>query len=124
MRQCWKHTFSFCGDVSFEGIIWDQCGDLNYLDFSGIAFYRAFSNISIINCTFQHFKVCEAVYIINSEGSIYVVNSKFVHNAVSNASVCSAFYGSFIVISFGGIDITIYNYCFTTTEIHTKVADH
>ena len=104
--------FSFCGDVSFEGITWDQCGDLNDLNFPGITFYRAFSNISIINCTFQHFKVCEAVYIINSEGSINVVNSKFVHNIVSNASLCSAFYGSFIVTSFGGIDITIYNSLF------------
>ena len=108
--------FKACSDVTFEAIIWDQCGNLNNLNNAGITFDEAISNVSIINCTFQQFKVCTSVSIskIDSEGSISVINSKFKSNAVSNASL--HIYSTLLVLSSGGIDITIIH-CFTTMEI-------
>ena len=107
--------FKACSNVTFEAIIGDQCGNLNNLNIAGITFDESISNISIINCTFQQFKVCTSVSIskIDSEGSISVINSKFMSNAVSSASLCSDdIYSTLLVSSSGGIDITIYNSLF------------
>ena len=74
-----------CTDIVIEGIIWDQCGNINNPLIPGIKI-EACSNITITNCTFQYFKVCLSVYINRPSGAINVVNSKFMFNTVSTSS--------------------------------------
>ena len=108
-------SFIFCSNITVKGITWDQCGDINYPDSSGMKFEYVTSNISIIDCTFQQFKTCTPIYIDQLEGSINVFNSKFMFNAVSDASVCehdSFYYYTTLRISSIGSDITIYNSSF------------
>ena len=42
-----------CDDVMIEGITWDRCGDPNGTNIAGVTF-NGTSNISLVNCTFQH----------------------------------------------------------------------
>ena len=42
-----------CDDVIIEGITWDRCGDPNGANIAGVTF-NGTSNISLVNCTFQH----------------------------------------------------------------------
>ena len=89
-----------CSNVSIQGITWDHCGNISHPTSPGISF-NTVSNLSIRNCIFQHFKICTAVNITDSVGAINVVNSTFMFNAMSNASVCeeSYYYSSLLVIS-------------------------
>ena len=77
-----------CSNFIIEGVIWDQCGNISEPLIPGITFYIN-SNISITNCTFQHSKVWVAVYMGYAEGSISVVNSKFMFNTISNGVLCN-----------------------------------
>ena len=104
--------FALCIDVTIEGIIWDQCGNISMPMTAGITFHISF-NIFIINCTFQQFKVCVAVDMFDVLGSINVINSKFMFNSISNASACSEiYYSSLLVLPYGDIDIIIHNSLF------------
>ena len=42
-----------CDDVMIEGITWDRCSDPNGTNIAGVTF-NGTSNISLVNCTFQH----------------------------------------------------------------------
>ena len=42
-----------CNHVSIEGITWDRCSDPNGTNIAGVTF-NGTSNISLVNCTFQH----------------------------------------------------------------------
>ena len=105
---------SVCSNVTVEVITWDQCGNINVSLQSGITFLNAVSSISIINCTFQYFKVCSAVYINGLVLTVNVVNSKFMFNAISDASLCGNIYNysALQVISEGNADININNSLF------------
>ena len=111
--------FGLCSDVTVTGITWDQCGDINNPTFSAIYFADTTSNISIIDCTFQHFKTCNPIRISSKEGSINVINSKFMFNAVSNASVCSSYY-TLDISSSASIDIIIDNSSFSHNGYSTE----
>ena len=105
--------FIGCSNVTIEAITWNHCGNMNLLTLEGIGFYNSVSNISIINCTFQHFVGCVTVYISNTTGAINVVNSKFMFNTISNTSVCGSYmYSTLLVTSSGNISIAIYNSLF------------
>ena len=99
-----------CSNFAIEGIKWDQCGISSVPSLPGIYFF-IISNISIINCTFQHFKVCVSVYMQKAEGSINVVNSKFMFNTISSGSVCKGFsfasHSSLEVVSFKNTNLII-----------------
>ena len=100
-----------CNDVTIEAITWDQCGDTTD-SIVGI-FFDAVFNISIINCTFQHSSVCHPLYISQPVGTVKVINSAFMFNMVSDASLCeSATYSSFNVFSSNSIDVIIYDSLF------------
>ena len=101
--------FDACGDVTIEGITWDQCGNISDPEIAGIRI-RGFSNISIKDCTFQNFKACIAV-LISSSGSVHVESSKFMYNSVSNVSLCrtDTVYSTLLL---GSKDIAIYNSLF------------
>ena len=104
-------VFSACSDVTIEAVTWDHCGDMKYPNVAGVGFYDSISNISIINCTFQQFTLCATVYVEIQTGDIKVVNSKFIFNAISSASVCHI-YSTLLVTSSGDINIVIYNSMF------------
>ena len=83
-----------CHDIHIEGITWNQCGhgDIGII-------INATYNIYIINCTFQKFNACVTVDIYNLEGALIVINSKFMFNTVSDASLCSI-YSSLRVLTY------------------------
>ena len=76
-----------CSNFTIERIIWDQCGIISRPSIPGITFNIA-SNISITNRTFQYFKACISIFMLFAEGTINVVNSKFMFNTISNGAVC------------------------------------
>ena len=84
-RISWRTVAS----IVMEGIKWDQCGDPNDTLTPGILFNDVF-HISIINCTFQYFKVCKAVHlvVINNDINVTVVNSSFLSNIATNTLDC------------------------------------
>ena len=99
-----------CSNFIIEGIEWDQCGISSVPVLPGIDF-NTISNISIINCTFQHFEVCISVRMLFAGGSINVVNSKFMFNTISNGSVCEEFlfasHSSLEVVSYKNTNLII-----------------
>ena len=60
-----------CNNFTIKAIKWDSCGIKSKVFTPGIFLHRV-SNISIINCTFQNFKVCVTVRIEHAEGSINI----------------------------------------------------
>ena len=84
-RISWRTVAS----IVMEGIKWDQCGDPNDTLTPGILFNDVF-HISIINCTFQYFKVCKAVHlvVINNDINVTVINSSFLSNVATNTLDC------------------------------------
>ena len=88
-----------CSDVTIEGITWDQCGNPNYPLTAGILF-SVISNISIINCTFQEFKICNSVKISKPAGVINIMNSRFMFNMISDSSLCEGnIYSSLLIFT-------------------------
>ena len=101
-------TCSMCSNIAIEGITWDQCG-YRYI---GILFDGQTSNISIINCTFQRFKVCIAVEIYNLVGIMNVINSKFVRNLIGVTWCDASFYNSLLIFSSESAYVNIYDSLF------------
>ena len=86
-----------CSNVTIEAITWDRCGDITNPNTGGVVL-NSTSNISIINCTFQYFTMsCTTVYLSYPAGDINLINSKFMFNTVSNASLCETFYSSLLI---------------------------
>jgi len=92
-----------CDDVTIEGITWDRCGDPNGTDIAGVTF-NGTSNISLVNCTFQHSQI-QAVSIlgisrdINFTQYINVTHCNFLSNKGVQLSVSSTCGGLSIVSS-------------------------
>ena len=98
-----------CSNFTIRAIKWDSCGIISEPLKPGIYLHKV-SNIYIINCTFQHFKVCVSVFIDHAEGSINIANSKFMFNTISNPSVCNRknqFHSSLLVIPHKSTNITV-----------------
>ena len=74
-----------CDDVMIEGITWDMCGDPNAANTAGMMF-NGTSNISFVNCTFQHSQ-SPAVSLLQVSDSIMVQNSNFLSCKVSGFAV-------------------------------------
>ena len=90
--HCYK-----CSNVTIKGIMWDQCGNPNYPLTAGIVF-SVVSNLSIINCTFQEFKICTCVKISRPTGIINIMNSKFMFNMISDSTLCKGnIYSSLLI---------------------------
>jgi len=85
-------------NILIEGITLDQCGNPMYPNAPAIEFDKVF-RISILNCTFQHSKVCKTISIsVEGDGAyIYIVNSTFLLNKVENTSACQDTYSSLII---------------------------
>ena len=98
-----------CIDITIEAITWDQCGNIDYPTQPGISLNIAY-NIFIINCIFQKFNVCISVLIVQLVGPLYVINSKFMFNTISDASMCYG-YSSLAVLS-GDSNVFIYDSLF------------
>ena len=100
-------TCNECSNVIFEGITWDQCGP-RYI---GIEFEQV-SNISIINCTFQRFRVCMAVLINNLVGIMNVISSKFMNN-LKNVTWCNGKdYSSLYIFPSESASVNVYDSLF------------
>ena len=69
-----------CDHVSIEGITWDRCGDPNGTNFAAVTF-NGTSNISLVNCTFQHSQ-SSAVSLLEISDIIIIHGCKFLSNIV------------------------------------------
>ena len=69
-----------CDDVMIEGITWDRCGDPNGTNIAGVTF-NGTSNISLINCTFQHSMHITAVHFLQVSGTASINNCNFLSNS-------------------------------------------
>ena len=67
-----------CDNVMIEGITWDKCGSPNGTNFAGVTF-NGTSNISLVNCTFQHSEG-PTVNLLNVSNYITVEGCKFISN--------------------------------------------
>ena len=74
-----------CDDVMIEGITWDRCGDPKGTNIAGVAF-NGTSNISLVNCTFQHSQ-SPAVALLEVSDRILVENSNFSSSIVYDFAV-------------------------------------
>ena len=74
-----------CDDVMIKGITWDRCGDPKRNDLPEVTF-NATSNISLVNCTFQHAQL-PAVSLLQVSDNILVQNN----NSLSSKVVLSGF---------------------------------
>ena len=74
-----------CDDVMIEGITWDRCGNPNGTNIAGVTF-NGTSNISLINCTFQHSQV-SAVSLLGVSDNILILSCNFLSNIANDASV-------------------------------------
>ena len=94
-RISWRSS----DNIVIKGITWDQCGNPRYPNVPAIRFQKVFQ-ISISKCTFQHFKVYQAISPLSAEEadiSVLVENSSFMFNKVENASVCFGNRGSILI---------------------------
>ena len=64
-----------CNNVIIDGITWDKCGNLNGRNNAGVTFDVA-SNVSLSNCTFQHFLI-NAVSLLRVSGNILLEYCNF-----------------------------------------------
>ena len=67
-----------CDNVKIEGITWDSCGDPNGPNIAGVAFDGT-SNISLVNCTFQHSHLL-AVSLVMVSDNILIQGCNFLSN--------------------------------------------
>ena len=68
-----------CDDVMIEGITWDRCGDPNGTNIAGVTF-NGTSNISLVNCTFQHSQSPAAVALLQVSDIILIQTCNFSSN--------------------------------------------
>ena len=85
-----------CDHVRIEGITWDKCGDPNGTNIAGVTFNGA-SNISLVNCTFQHSQI-RAIAFLEVSRNINVSHCNFLSNrGKSNCGGLSLSSGSVFV---------------------------
>ena len=70
-----------CSNVKIEGITWDRCGDPNGTNIAGVTF-NGISNISLVNCTFQHSKI-SAVYFLDASENVNVNHCSFLSISIT-----------------------------------------
>lgn len=109
-RMSWRSG----NNILIEGITWDQCGDPRHPGFPAIEFDNVY-HITIINCTFQHSKVCRTVNLLlanknDASTAVNVVNSRFIFNKLESASACTVNQAS----------LTVWDYPFKPT-IYPKI---
>ena len=90
-------TCLYCNNVVIHGIIWDQCGDPSHPNVTHSIGFRAAINVSIIECTFQHSKVCFSIFLPLLFGFVNVYNSRFLFNHGTNSQCSDFFHGSLII---------------------------
>ena len=71
-----------CDHVSIKGITWDRCGDPNGTNVAGVTF-NGTSNISLVNCTFQHSQL-SAVALLEVSDNIMIQHCNFLSNIPVN----------------------------------------
>ena len=71
-----------CDDVMIEGITWDRCGDPNGTNIAGVTF-NGTSNISLVNCTFQHSQLT-ALSLLQVSDNILIQSCNFLSNIPFN----------------------------------------
>ena len=74
-----------CDDVMIEGITWDRCGDPSGAIIAGVTF-NGTSNISLVNCTFQHSQ-SPAVSLLGVSDVILIQGCNFLSCKVFGFSV-------------------------------------
>ena len=67
-----------CDDVIIEGITWDRCGDPYGTNIAGVTFNDT-SNISLVNCTFQHSQL-PTVSLLGVSYNILIHGCNFLSN--------------------------------------------
>ena len=95
-------TCRFCNNAVIQGITWDQCGDLKSPNITHSVGFVMAINVSILQCTFQHSKVCFSVFLSLSSGHLVIQDCNFLYNLISNLSLCMV-RNSFM--AFGGLII-------------------
>ena len=71
-----------CSNVKIEGITWDRCGrpgNITYWSYTEGVKFSGISNISLVNCTFQHFKTPAVTFSDVSE-NVNVNHCNFLSN--------------------------------------------
>ena len=68
-----------CDDVMIEGITWGRCGDPSGTNIAGLTF-NGTSNISLVNCTFQHSLSPAAVTLLQVSDIILIQGCNFSSN--------------------------------------------
>ena len=74
-----------CDDVMIEGITWDTCGDPYGTNIAGVTF-NGTSNISLVNCTFQHSQL-SAVSLLEVSENVLIQDCNFLSNIQNNVGV-------------------------------------
>ena len=100
-----------CDDVKIEGITWDRCGDPNGTNIAGVTF-NGTSNISLINCTFQHSMHITAVRFLQVSGTASINNCNFLSNS------CEGLLNNSTIVYFSISDSYFYDngfYCVVDT---------
>ena len=67
-----------CDNVSIERITWDRCGNPNGTNIAGVTFIGT-SNISLVNCTFQHSQL-PAVSLLQVSDNVIIQGCSFLSN--------------------------------------------
>ena len=70
-----------CDDVMIKGITWDRCGNPSGKNIAGVTF-NGTSNISLVNCTFQHSQL-PAVSLLEVSDRILVQSSNFLSSNIA-----------------------------------------
>ena len=94
-----------CSNVIVEGITWDRCANSEFTQ--GIGFVNAV-NVTLHNCTFQHFNTCIGVVFFNVSGFILVQRCQFLFNHLGNISDYAAYAALAILNNTDGDNIEVY----------------
>ena len=98
-------TCRFCNNVVIQGITWDQCGDPKHPNITHAVGFRSATNVSILQCTFQHSKVCFGVFLPLSSGYVLIQDCKFLFNLIANLSPCMLILKKSSMMLFGSLYI-------------------
>ena len=105
-----------CDDVMIEGITWDRCGDPNGTNIAGVTF-NGTSNISLVNCTFQHSQL-SAVSLLGISDNILIQGCIFVSNIANHAGVLYVSRdSSHGLLNYSNITVTIIEGYFTIIHV-------
>ena len=98
-----------CDDVTIEGITWDRCGNPS-TNIAGVTFSGT-SNISLVNCTFQHSQL-PAVALLEVSDYILIQSCQFLSNIPLHK-----FNGNFGILSITRSSPQFLNSSYITAEI-------